>query len=134
MALALNQIYQIQIPDSAGEQAPGAEETLRFRAPDGTHYLPEHALTLLRAAGAPFEVVRRLAEPDLPVRFLLPHDGAVLDPPPADVRMAVLARLLAEERADGSVHIRFLGRSGTVPADGFVRRVPEKSLRRGLGR
>ncbi len=120
VALALNQIYQIQIPDSAGEQAPGAEETLRFRAPDGTHYLPEHALTLLRAAGAPFEVVRRLAEPDLPVRFLLPHDGAVLDPPPADVRMAVLARLLAEERADGSVHIRFLGRSGTVPADGFV--------------
>ena len=118
--LSLSQIHQIRVPDSAGKQANKGEEALRFRAPDGTYYLGDEGLEHLRGAGLAYEVVRQLDEEDLPVRFLLPHDGAVLDPPPADVRMAVLSRLLAEERADGSVHIRFLGRNRTIPADAFV--------------
>ena len=59
-------------------------------------------------------------ESDLPVRFSLPHDGAVTDWPPEDARLAVLARLLAEGRANGSVEVRFLGRNRNVPADGFA--------------
>ncbi len=116
----LNRICQIGIPDSASGHGQGGDEALRFRAPDGTYYLSDKALSRLRAAGIGFEIVRELAEEDLPGRFLLPHDGAVCDPPPNDVRLSVLARLLAEERADGSVHIRFLGRNRTIPADGFM--------------
>ncbi len=118
--LPLNQIHQIRLPDSVDRQGTKGEEALRFRAPDGTYYLGDEGLEHLRGTGFRYEVVRQVEEEDVPVRFLLPHDGAVLDPPPADVRMAVLARLLAEERADGSVHIRFLGRNRTIPADAFV--------------
>ncbi len=116
----MNQLYQIRVPDSASGQGQRGEEALRFRATDGTYYLADEALARLRAECVGFEIIRTLGEEDLPVNFLLPHDGAVLDPPPIDVRLSVLARLLAEERADGSVHIRFLGRNCSVPADGFV--------------
>ncbi len=116
----MSQIHQIRVPDSAVGQGNRGEEALRFRAPDGTFYLGDEGLDHLRGTGVPYEAVRQLVEEDVPVRFLLPHHGAVLDPPPANVRMAVLARLLAEERADGSVHIRFLGRNRTIPADAFV--------------
>lgn len=117
---ALSQITQIRIPEPASGEAQRGEEALRFRAPDGTYYLAPEGLSRLRAEHVSFEILRELREEDLPVTFMLPHEGAVLDPPPVDVRLAVLARLLAEERADGSVHIRFLGRNCSVPPDGFV--------------
>lgn len=93
---------------------------MRFRAPDASYYLGDEELRDVRACGAALEPVRAIDERDVPVRFFLPHDGAVNDPPPAGARMAVLARLLSEGRASGEVHIRFLGRNRSVPPDGFV--------------
>ncbi len=94
--------------------------SLRFQAPDGSYYLATEALEHTRARGVRLRVLREIHEEDIPVRFFLPHEGAVVDPPPKDARLAVLARLLSESRADGSVHIRFLGRNCSVPPDGFA--------------
>jgi predicted acylesterase/phospholipase RssA len=114
---AADRIYQVKLeaPLPAGvDDAP-----LRFRAMDGSYYLTGEDLARLHDQGVEPEVVRSLRESDLPVRFFLPHDGAVSNPPPEDARLAVLARLLAESRAAGEVHIRFLGRNRTPPPDGF---------------
>ena len=93
---------------------------MRFAGPDGTYFLPEYAYHLARAEGYAFEVRKLISAEELPVRFLLPHDGAVNDPPPESARLAVLAKLLAEGRADGDVHVRFLGRNRSVPPEAFV--------------
>jgi hypothetical protein len=109
---------KVQIPR---EDAPLEEDSpLRFQAPDGSFFLSSHDFELLRELGISTEVIREIPEEDLPVRFLLPHDGAVNDPPPPGARLAVLSRLLAEGRANGEVQIRFLGRNRSVPPDGFV--------------
>ncbi len=92
---------------------------LRFRATDGTYYLPVEDLREARAKGFELEILEELNEDKIPVRFDLPHSGAVLDPPPLEVRSAVLSRLLAEDRVDGRTHVRFLGRNRTVPPGGF---------------
>jgi predicted acylesterase/phospholipase RssA len=120
--LPLGHVVQIK-PDLSPEvwtELQERESPLRFQAPDGSFYLTDQELLDARALGLRFEVIRRIDEAELPVRFSLPHDGAVNDWPPEDARLAVLARLLAEDRANGSVHIRFLGRNHTVPPDGFV--------------
>jgi len=107
------------IPDFGTDFADG-ESPLRFQAADGSFFLTDEELADARGSGVRVEVVRRIQESDLPVRFSLPHDGAVTDWPPEDARLAVLARLLAEGRANGSVEVRFLGRNRNVPADGFA--------------
>ncbi|MEX2207415.1 MAG: hypothetical protein WEF50_14395, partial [Myxococcota bacterium] len=71
------------------------ESPLRFQAPDGSFYLTDQELLDARELGLRFELVRRITESDLPVKFSLPHEGAVNDWPPEDARLAVLARLLA---------------------------------------
>jgi predicted acylesterase/phospholipase RssA len=92
----------------------------RFRAADGSYLLGGAELVRARSTGLPLRVLRTWDEEEIPVRFHLPHEGAVNNHPPEDARLAVLARLIAEERAGGDVHIRFLGRNRSVPADGFV--------------
>ena len=119
----MQRIFQIKLSADAVEPDPeagDADAPLRFQAADGSFYLTEREAALARERGIDFEIVRRIAESELPVRFHLPHDGAVLDPPPMGARLAVLARLLAEDRADGSVHVRFLGRNRSVPPEAFV--------------
>jgi hypothetical protein len=121
-ASPLGHVVQIKLeapPDFGAEFADG-ESPLRFQSADGSFYLTDEELADARARGGRYEVVRRIQEADLPVRFALPHDGAVTDWPPEDARLAVLARLLAEDRANGSVEVRFLGRNRSVPADGFA--------------
>jgi hypothetical protein len=111
LLLPLGHVVQIK-PDLSPEtwsELQERESHLRFQAPDGSFYLTDEELLEARELGLRFEVVRRVSEAELPVRFSLPHDGAVNDWPPEDARLAVLARLLAEDRANGSVHIRFLG-------------------------
>jgi hypothetical protein len=122
LSLPLGHVVQIK-PDLSPEawsELQGGDSPLRFQAADGSYYLTDDELLDARALGLRFEVVRLIQEADLPVRFSLPHDGGVSDWPPEDARLAVLARLLAEDRANGSVHIRFLGRNHTVPPDGFA--------------
>jgi predicted acylesterase/phospholipase RssA len=94
-------------------------ELLRFCAPDGSYFLPDAELREARRRGLELRVLRSISDADVPVEFVLPHDGAVCNPPPEDARLAVLARLLSEERAGGDLYIRFLGRNRTVPPDGF---------------
>lgn len=106
--------------DLPAEEAERRDLPFRFQAADGSYFLGGGELAQARATGIPLQVLSSLDERDLPVRFFLPHDGAVNNPPPEDARLAVLARLLAEERAGGDVHIRFLGRNRSVPSDGFV--------------
>jgi predicted acylesterase/phospholipase RssA len=114
---AADRIYQIKL--DAALPASADDAPLRFRATDGSYYLTGEELAQLHAQGIEPEIVRSLRESDLPVRFFLPHDGAVNNPPPEDARLSVLARLLAEGRAGGEVHIRFQGRNRTPPPDGF---------------
>lgn len=95
-------------------------ELLRFRASDGSIFLPDAELQEALRRGLSLRRLRTLEAERIPVRFVLPHDGAVCNLPPADARAAVLARLLSEDRADGDEHIRFLGRNRTVPPDAFV--------------
>lgn len=113
-------IFQVRV--QVGPQGAGDPETspLRFAGPDGTYFLPEFAYHLARSEGYALEVRKLINAADLPVRFLLPHDGAVNDPPPESARLAVLSKLLAEDRADGDVHVRFLGRNRSVPPEAFV--------------
>ncbi len=114
----MGRVYQIKIH----VEPPGidaADSPLRFQAADESYYVTDAELEQVRARGIVAEVVREISEIELPVRFMLPHHGAVNDPPPESARLAVLARLLAEGRAGGEVHIRFLGRNRTVPPGGF---------------
>ncbi len=118
-------IFRIEIDDGAlesGEISLFSPELdpLRFRAEDGSYFLGEPDLALLRQRGLRFKVIDTHREDELPVRFILPHAGAVNNPPPEGARLAVLAKLLAENRADGGVHVRFLGRNRTLPHDGFL--------------
>lgn len=122
LPLSVGHVVQIK-PDlshSVGADLGEQDSPLRFQAPDGTFYLTDEELLDARRMGLRCEEIRRIYEADLPVRFSLPHDGAVTDWPPEDARLAVLARLLAEDRAGGAVHIRFLGRNRNVPPDGFA--------------
>lgn len=122
LPLPLGHVVQIK-PDLSSEVPADLRERespLRFRAADGSFYLTDEELLQARELDLRLEIVRRIQESELPVRFTLPHDGSVADWPPEDARLAVLARLLAEDRANGSVEIRFLGRNRTLPADGFV--------------
>lgn len=117
--MRLQQIFQIKVhvePESLGD----LDSPLRFRAEDDSFYVTGDELTQARELGFVAEVIREIQEDDLPVRFLLPHQGAVNDPPPASARLAVLARLLSEGRANGDTHVRFLGRNRTVPPSGFI--------------
>lgn len=111
---------KLDLSHDAGVELAEAESPLRFQAADGTFYLTDDELLDARRHGLRCEEIRRIPESELPVRFSISHDGAVTDSPPEDARLAVLARLLAEDRANGSVHIRFLGRNRNVPADGFA--------------
>jgi hypothetical protein len=123
----LGKLYQISVqlaPEaergSLGDPRAG-EDPLRFRAADGTYFVTEEELPLARGCAARVEVIRELDEREIPVRFVIqPPDAAVNDPPPRSARRAVLARLLAEERAHEGVNVRFLGRNRRVPDDGFV--------------
>ncbi len=108
------------LPEELRELAGQPGWPLRFCGPGGTYFLAPDAMAQARARGIEMEVLREIQERELPVHFELPHQGAVCDPPPEDARLSVLARLLSECRADGSVNIRFLGRNRAVPADGFA--------------
>ena len=118
-------IFHIEIDETAsadGESSPFSAELdpLRFRAEDGSYFVGEPDMGLVRQCGLRFKVIDTHRENELPIRIILPHAGAVNNPPPEDARLAVLAKLLAENRADGSVHVRFLGRNRTPPPDGFL--------------
>ncbi len=117
---SLSKIYQVRTLDPPEAGDDGRAASLRFQARDGSYYLTQDELSRARASGGALKIVREIDPGELPVRFVLPHDGAVNDPPPESARLAVLSRLLAEERAAGEVHIRFLGRDRSVPPDGFV--------------
>lgn len=114
----MSKIYRVRVHVAPEVRDETRESPLRFRASDGTYYLGQDDLRLARTRGWVLEPHQELDERALPVRFLLP--GGVNDPPPQSARLAVLARLLAEGRAGGDVHIRFLGRNRSVPPDGFV--------------
>ena len=117
----MGHVVQIKLeapPEAWYESAD--ESPLRFQSADGSFYLTDEELLDAQRMGCRVQVVRRIQERELPVRFSLPHDGAVNDWPPEDARLAVLARLLAEDRANGSVEVRFLGRNRNVPPDGFA--------------
>jgi predicted acylesterase/phospholipase RssA len=115
-ALGLGVILHIRLHPGATDAA----SVPRFRAPDASYFVPQPEIEELRARGVLFSVIRELAAADLPVRFLDADADATGDAPDADAKLAVLARLLAEERAGGDVSVRFLGRHRSVPPDGFV--------------
>ena len=116
----MGKIFQVKV-QVGPQKAPNSDQSpIRFAGPDGTYYLPEYAYHLARAEGYALEVRKLFHAEQLPIRFLLPHDGAINDPPPESARLAVIAKLLAEERADGDTHVRFVGRNRSVPAEGFV--------------
>lgn len=116
----MSKIYEVKVHVSPETGDDAWDSPLRFRSADATYFLGHEDLRLAEARGYVLETLRTYLERDIPVRFFLPHDGAVNDPPPESARLAVLSRLLAEERASGEVHIRFLGRNRSVPPDGFV--------------
>jgi hypothetical protein len=117
----LGTIHQVRLQRGANGDGLDSKslELLRFCALDGSYFLPDAELREARQRGLALSIVRSLSAADVPVEFVLPHDGAVCNQPPEDARLAVLARLLSEERAGGDLHIRFLGRNRTVPFDGF---------------
>jgi predicted acylesterase/phospholipase RssA len=119
---AVGKIQHVRVEEetASGRSRGETAALLRFRAPDGTYYLPFDDAAEARQRGVRMAVLRSLAESDVPVEFVLPHAGAVCDHPPDDARLAVLARMLSEERAGGDLRIRFLGRNRSVPPDGFV--------------
>jgi predicted acylesterase/phospholipase RssA len=123
----LGKLYQISVQLAANAErgslgGPRAgEDPLRFRAADGTYFVAEEELPRARARAARVEVIRVLDEREIPVRFVVQApDAAVNDPPPRSAQRAVLARLLAEDRAHEGVCVRYLGRNRSVPDDGFV--------------
>ena len=119
----MSKLYQIKVAKHAGSGTPYSKDVasgLHFRAPDGTYYVSDEELHQLRSSKLAPEVVREIVVSELPVKFFMADHGAVTDPPPENARLAVLARLLSEQRANGEVHLRYLGRNRTVPPDGFV--------------
>jgi hypothetical protein len=115
---SIHHVWLEREPEAEGLDPLGLE-LLRFCAPDGSYFLPELELREAERRGLDLRLLDSLSHAEIPVRFVLPHDGAVCNHPPEDARLAVLARLLSEERAGGDLHIRFLGRNRTVPPDGF---------------
>ena len=122
----MGRILQISVTSPPGATSgPRAEVSwedspLRFRATDGTYYVTSDEICLLDGMGVAYEVVREIAEDEVPVRFDLAGPGEVADPPSSSARLAVLARLLSEERATPGVQVRYLGRNRDIPPDGFV--------------
>jgi len=117
----LSVIHQIRLEANLAELKGRADfEVLRFRSPDGSFFVPESDLARVRNLGVEPIPIAQFRANDLPVAFLLPDDGSVCSLPPVGARLSVLARLLAEQRADGSVNVRYLGRHRTLPADGFL--------------
>jgi len=115
----LGAILQIHVrPDHVPLAPVGDDSPLRFRASDGSYFVPADEAQDLRDID--LTVMRWLRAEDIPVRFSLGGSGALGDPIPEDARLAVLARLLAEQRANAGVSVRFLGRQASVPPDGFV--------------
>ena len=131
-ASVLGHVVQIKLEvpaDGAPDFADG-ESPLRFQSADGSFYLTDEELLDVRAAGWRYEVVRRLQEADLPVRFSLPHDGAVTDWPPEDARLAVLARLaLRPWQIPGVVRLA----ADSAAALGALRGVALRDFRRLFG-
>jgi|GEM_PF-1518361 len=119
---SLSKLYQIRLtrPTESGSVGDLQDLPLDFRAPDGTYYVDAEALGQLRSLENTPQIVREIPACELPVKFFMADHGAVTDPPPENARLAVLARLLSEERANGEVSIRYLGRNRSVPPDGFV--------------
>jgi hypothetical protein len=118
----VGKIFQVRVPSewSRERRETGLdEEIFRFRSPDGFYFVEDSAFEVAREDGLELEVVREIDESEIPVRFLPSEQGVLFDVPPEEARLAVLARLLAEDRARGEEHIRFIGRHCTVPADGF---------------
>ena len=116
-------IVQIEVPSPAGAPARSKlpeDSPLQFLAADGTYFVSQEELPLLHAQGVTTHVLRTIPEEEIPVRFYRVRPGEVADPPAQGARLAVLARLLSEERATGDIHIRYLGRNRTIPPDGFV--------------
>ncbi len=126
----MSKLYQIRLTSptlssaAADRQDARDQPTLSFRAPDGTYYVGNDELSQLRSLGHAPEIVREIPVSEIPVKFFVVDRGAVTDPPPEDARLAVLARLLSEERANGDVSVRYLGRDRSVPPDGFVQDRP----------
>jgi hypothetical protein len=120
----LHRILQIKVASPPGSRAPESqsdrESPLRFRAADGTYYVSSNEMRQVGELGLDVEIIRAIPESEIPVRFLQTRRGEVADPPAEGARLAVLARLLSEERANGGVHVRYLGRNRSVPPDAFV--------------
>lgn len=117
----MGKVFQVRLPPRrpSSDQEQAASALFRFQAPDGTFYVAGEGVAAARAAGFSFEIVREIEESEIPVRFLEPQVGVAFEPPSREARLAVLARLLAEDRARGEEHVRFLGRHRPVPPDGF---------------
>jgi hypothetical protein len=118
----VGKVFQARIParrPSTERQRTATSAALRFQATDGTWFLEEPALRIAQESGVELQLLREIDESELPVRFLPTGEGVVFEPAPEDARLAVLARLLAEDRARGEEHVRFLGRHRPVPPDGF---------------
>jgi hypothetical protein len=116
----LETLVRIELEAPSREAAAVRDSLLRFRAPDGSFVLPARDLPELDRRGIRHSLLERIDASRLPVRFLPAHAAPGCETPPEEARLAVLARLLAEGRTDGPVHVRFLGRNRSVPADGFV--------------
>lgn len=116
----MGRIFQVRALPRRPSSEPERDrlpQVLRFQATDGTYFVEDCALAAARATGVHLELLREIDESEVPVRFL-PPTGAH-EHPPEEARLAVLARLLAEDRARGEEHVRFLGRDRRVPPDGF---------------
>ena len=117
----LGTIFQVKVLTAGdGDSTESSQSPLRFRACDGTYYVTCDEMRSVREMDLGIEVVREIPEAEIPVRFFQIRHGEVADPPADSARLAVLARLLSEERANGDVHVRYLGRNRSVPADGFI--------------
>jgi hypothetical protein len=117
----VGKVFQVRVlPEQSDQPREGDldEEVFRFESEDGSYFLEDSAFEAARQAG--LQVIREIDESEIPVRFLPPEQGVLFDAPPDDARLAVLARLLAEGRAEGEEHVRFIGRNCTVPTDGIV--------------
>ncbi len=119
----MGKIYQVRIREAPSGTSRGedpASALLRFQTPEGLYCLEEFAFQEARDRGFDLEVVREIDESSIPVQFVPRDEGVTFEVPPEDARSAVLARLLAEDRARGEEHVRFLGRNRPVPPDGFL--------------
>ena len=76
LLLPLGHVVQIKphLSHEAWSELQERESPLRFQAPDGSFYLTDEELLEAADLGLRFEVVRRIHEAELPVRFSLPHE------------------------------------------------------------